>query len=104
MNIKSLKNYKCFITAVISLAVCINWIVIYAAIGNETRTRKTQIESAIANGDNYIYFEEYPYKEYLWNPDPQESERVEWYKEFYKIPEDINIDFESWAEQGGMPV
>ena len=101
---KNSANVILVITAVISLAVCINWIVIYAAIGNETRTRKTQIESAIANGDNYIYFEEYPYKEYLWNPDPQESERVEWYKEFYKIPEDINIDFESWAEQGGMPV
>jgi hypothetical protein len=91
-----------FIAAVL-LGLCVRWIVIYKAIGDESRVRKLQIETAIANGDNYIYFEKFPYDDYLWFPDPTGPTRIGWYKDFYGIPEDIDIVFEIWKEQGEMP-
>ena len=91
-----------FIAAVL-LGLCVRWIVIYKAIGDESRVRKLQIETAIANDDTYIYFEKFPYDDYLWFPDPTGPTRIGWYKDFYGIPEDIDIVFEIWKEQGEMP-
>lgn len=89
--------------AVLTLVLCARWIIIYKAIGDETAKRKTQIETAVANGDKVIYFGRFPYEEYLWFPDPTGPTRIRWYKDFYGIPEDTTVVFEIWEELGEMP-
>ena len=91
------------LTAALTLVICVRWIVIYKAISVETRTRKLQIETAVANGDKYIHFDRFPYDEYLWFPDPKDPERIVWFKDFYGIPEDTVIVFKKWEDQGGLP-
>ena len=91
------------LTAALTLVICVRWIVIYKAISVETRTRKMQIETAVANGDKYIHFDRFPYDEYLWFPDPKDPERIVWFKDFYGIPEDTVIVFKKWEDQGGLP-
>ena len=89
--------------AALTLVLCARWIIIYKAIGDETAKRKTQIETAVANGDKVIYFGRFPYEEYLWFPDPTGPTRIRWYKDFYGIPEDTTVVFEIWEELGEMP-
>ena len=74
------------------------WIKIYRPIGYQSRERERIIETAVSNGDNQITFSKYPYGDYLWVPDPSQKDpqRVAYFKEFYHIPEYVDIWFESW--------
>ena len=74
------------------------WIKIYRPIGHHSRERERIIETAVSSGDNEIFFSKYPYMEYLWVPDPLQKDpwRVTYFKEFYHIPENVDIWFESW--------
>ncbi len=85
-----------FLTAMTSL--CIRWIKIYEPIGKHSRERERIIENTITNGGNHISFSQYPNSDYLWFPDPIETDswRVSWFKEFYHIPDNIDIWFDSW--------
>lgn len=74
------------------------WIKIYRPIGYHSRERERMIETAVSNGDKQIIFSEYPNSDYLWLPDPSQKDpqRVPYFKEFYHIPESVDIWFESW--------
>ena len=78
--------------------ISFRWIKIYEPIGNHIRERERMIETAILNGDKRIVFSQYPNSEYLWLPDPLKSQpwRIPCFKEFYHIPEDVDIWFESY--------
>ena len=82
------------------LVIGIQWINIYGPIGTHMRMRDNLIKAAISNNDKLIAFPKYPNDEYLWLPDPMKEDpnRSVYFREFYKIPVDIDIWFESWNE------
>ena len=86
--------------AVLVAGSVVRWAAVYKPIGDHMRARKQLIETAVANGDDKIVFPAYPNSEYLWIPDPDgsEPERFDWFKEFYHIPSDVTIEFDSWKE------
>lgn len=88
----------CFfcICTIAALLLGNRWIQIYKPIGEQIRVREGIIEKAIADGSREIFFSDYPNKQYLWHPDPSTLDRVADYKKFYKIPEEIDVRFESW--------
>lgn len=76
--------------------ISIRWIGIYKPIGELTRERERLIAETIENGGKKITFREYPNSDYLWLPIPgnKDSWRYPCFKEFYHIPEDVDIEFE----------
>ena len=77
----------------------IHWIRIYEPIGEQRMEREKLIQAAITEGSELIVFSEYPNDDYLWVPDPAQEKpwRGEYFKEFYHIPENVEIWFESWG-------
>lgn len=65
----------------------------YYQIGKINKARYTTIKKAIAHNEKEIYLPKYPHKEYLWCPEPTSRERVYFFKEFYKLPQDSNLHY-----------
>ncbi len=80
--------------------LCVSWIKIYEPIGKHSRERERMIEAVVSGGGSRIRFSEYPNEEYLWLPDPvdKDSWRVPVFKEFYHIPETVEIWFDIWDD------
>ncbi len=68
---------------------------IYYPIGVASRQRYEVIRQAKANRDTEILIPQYPCRQYLWGTDPKNDFRIRFYKEFYEIPEDTLLYFES---------
>lgn len=66
---------------------------VYYKIGKINKVRYTTIKNAIAHNEKEIYLPKYPHKEYLWCPEPTSKERVYFFKEFYKLPQDSNLHY-----------
>ena len=62
------------------------------------KKRNQMIETAISDNWDTIVFSEYPNSEYLWRPDPGKEDKVRWFREFYHIPKDKKLFFESWRK------
>lgn len=71
---------------------------IYYEIGQCKVQRDAIIREAVITEPDYIYFAEYPNSDYLWLPDPGKAHRVEFFKEFYGIPDNTKMIFESQKE------
>lgn len=68
---------------------------IYEDIGAVTQKRYELIEQARCGQRDRLVLPAYDHKEYLWNPDPTNPDRVEFFRAFYHIPENIILIFES---------
>lgn len=68
---------------------------IYVQIGECKNTRDTIIETALLDGASEISLPAYPFREYLQFPDPIDDWRIDYFKEFYGIPLDVNVTFEN---------
>lgn len=78
---------------IICSMLIISHIIIYAQIGACAKAREKAIDNAIKNKAAYVILPKYPHKDYLWFPDPV-GHRMEYFKEFYGIPEDMDVYFE----------
>ena len=67
--------------------------VVYSAIGDCNRHRMTLMEIAAFYNAPEITLPAYPYANYLHAPDPIDQTRLEFFKEFYGISNDVNIIF-----------
>ncbi len=76
--------------ALILALVCYRWSIIYSAIGTVNYQRLKLIEEAKEENAQSISLPNYPYEDYLWFP----YLRKETLKEFYGLPEEIEIYFE----------
>lgn len=76
--------------ALILAFVCYRWSIIYSAIGTVNYQRLKLIEEAKEENAQSISLPNYPYEDYLWFP----YLRKETLKEFYGLPEEIEIYFE----------
>ena len=67
---------------------------VYYPIGVIKQQRDLLIDQ-INDETNEIIFPSYPNDQYLWVPDPKSAGRLAYFKEFYHIPETVNVVFES---------
>ena len=80
--------------AVMLAAVVILWggfARIYGAIGSCSARREQIIAQALQTGQTQIVLPAYPYGDYLWFPDPANQQRMEYFKAFYGIPEQVDV-------------
>ena len=94
LYIKVQKKYKFLILFIFSFAVIgvsIRWSVIYLQIGKAAETRIEKIEYAIENSEKEILIQQYPYPQYLWYPEPYSNKRTLYFKDFYNIPENVDV-------------
>lgn len=67
---------------------------IYHPIGQASRERYELIQKAQAGEIKEITFSYYPNSQFLWKSLPKQQHRIEYFREFYKIPSDVEIVFE----------
>ena len=68
---------------------------IYAQIGSCKQARNTKIAETLANEHAEVILPAFPFTDYLHKPDPSNDDRVDYFKEFYGIPQHINVIFET---------
>lgn len=73
-------------------AIGIHCFVVYAQIGEGKKDRDFRIQQAIDGRITRLYFPELPHSEYLWLTEaPDGSEQVGFFRQFYKIPDDVEM-------------
>ncbi len=71
---------------------------VYDQIGKTYRQQLEMMQSAGKTGEPVV-IKEFPHKEWLWLPEPKkDSAYVEFYREFYSIPESAELRFEAWND------
>ena len=90
------KKVRYLITCLVSFScVLLVWHSnIFAAIGTCRLERNACISDGVESKSEEIVLPKYPYEEYLWLPDPTNDKRMEFFKEFYNIPQECNVIFE----------
>ncbi len=79
--------------AVILLSLAVQKGIIYHNIGDGKREREALIRKAKAGELTEISFPDYPYGDYLWTMEPLGEEQRNYYREFYRIPDNVVIRF-----------
>ena len=67
-------------------------IAVYHEIGSVMRERATLIAS-IAEGERILFFPDFPHQNYLWVTEPVGEKQREFFREFYHIPQDVEMHF-----------
>ena len=67
---------------------------VYTDIYRTTREIERRIEVVKTEGETELSLPRYRYSEYLWGAYPAEETRVHYFKEFYHIPEEVEIIYE----------
>ena len=80
--------------ALCALLLALYWVRIYAAIGSVKRERDAALASARDGKSACISLPAYPYRQYLWIPDPVNNEFLRDFRAFYGVPEDVELIFE----------
>ena len=68
---------------------------IYAQIGSCKQARNTKIAETLANEHAEVILPAFPFADYLHIPDPNSDYRVDYFKEFYGIPQHVDVIFET---------
>ena len=68
---------------------------IYADIGACKTEREDRIDQAVQTEQKEIFLPAFPHQDYLHYPDTDVNWRVDYFKEFYGIPADVELVFES---------
>lgn len=76
------------------LCMFISRSLIYTDIHKTTLDTKAEIRMAIQNCDKELHIKHYECEEYLWGEYPATDERINYYKQFYHIPEEVEIIYE----------
>ena len=82
------------IVACITLVLFVFYGKIYSDIGACKRERENVIRQAIETRQEEVVLPAFPHSEYLHHPNPNQEYRIAFFKEFYGIPENMNIIFE----------
>ena len=94
----SMRKAICAVCAMVLLLLWVKDGWAYYEIGAVKRSRDERIQDAKQGKIDSIIMKRFPCEEYLWLPDPEYgSERVDFFRGFYKIPDDTDLWFEVWA-------
>ena len=91
-------------TTLLAFSLGILWVhfgLVYSEIGAINRSRLQEICSAREGKTDNLLLERFPNGQYLWQTDPEyeEKERIRFYREFYQIPDDVDLWFASWGDR-----
>lgn len=89
---KHIKKLK-LVSFLLLFFICIFRGNVYYKIGQTNRERYVLIKNAITHNKNEFYLKNYPHEEYLWYPNPSNEQRLIFFKEFYRIPQNVEIHF-----------
>ena len=89
---------KSMVLSVILLVPLFYWGYIYTDIGATGRERMQIIAEAIDTNAVEITLPKFPHEEYLWEPDPKSEHRKKYFRLFYGLNEDVEINL----GEGGM--
>ena len=89
----ALKKRWGIVLAVLLFGVCLQKGIIYHEIGIVKQEREKLINSAKRGETEYIAFPDFPYLEYLWVTEPVGEEQRNYFREFYDIPKNVEISF-----------
>ena len=80
--------------------VCIWMGKVYIDIGAVKRIRDYDVSLAREGTVDRVQMKAFPHGQYLWNADPARGSREEYYfREFYRIPDEVDLWFDSWGEK-----
>ncbi len=86
-------NQLTFAMSSILIMICAFYASIFIDVGIADRTRIETINNAVSNGDNTITLYRLPYEDYYWTTVPPDTHWESFFKEFYNIPIDIELEF-----------
>ena len=93
----SMIKYSGIFIIILSFSLCVGMGKIYSDIGTVKRIRDHNILLAQKGIVNSIQMKAFPHGKYLWNADPvYGSEMVDYFREYYKIPDDVALWFDTW--------
>lgn len=81
----------CALAALVCLVVY--WGKVYYELGACKAERDALIAQAIATDADQVSLPRYPHAKYLWIPDPLNEKRMNFFKEFYGLAQDVVVDF-----------
>ena len=87
------KSLKIVSFLIAGLLICHGFV--YAQIGYCKHIRNARIREAIVNESMEIILPAFPYSDYLHFPDPAVEIRLDFFKEFYGIPEHVDVIFDT---------
>lgn len=91
-NIK-LQSFSFSMMGILTM-ICIFYSSIFIDVGIAEKTRIETINNAVSNGEKSITLYRLPYEDYYWITVPPDKHWESYYKEFYNIPQDVELYFE----------
>ena len=80
--------------------ICIWMGKVYIDIGAVKRERDHDVSLAQSGVVKKIQMKAFPHGQYLWNADPAQGSREEYYfREFYRIPDEVELWFDTWGAE-----
>jgi len=76
---------------IFTLFIGVHMIRVFSAIGDCSSQRAEIISQANLTGDKQIVLPDFPYSDYLWLPNPANESRMEFFKAFYGIADDVEV-------------
>ena len=80
--------------AVLAGFAVVHMAAVYGDIGKVNAERIRMIRGSRSSSEaQVLVLPAFPHEEYLWNPDPNNAERVDFYRKYYGVPENIQLEF-----------
>lgn len=73
--------------------LCVFYASIFVDVGTSDRYRAKLINDAVSKGDKSITLYRLPYENYFWTTVPPDAHWESFFKEFYNIPSDVELEF-----------
>ena len=81
------------VMASVLVMICVFYGSIFIDVGISEKWRVKNINSAVNNGDKYIPLHRLPYEDYYWTTVPPNEHWARFFKDFYNIPMDVELNF-----------
>lgn len=88
-------DFSLFTTVLGSMLImlCVFYASIFIDVGAAEKARVETINKAVANGEKSISMFKLPYENYYWTTVPPDEHWASFFKEFYNIPQDVQLHF-----------
>lgn len=88
----NLSNFTTVIAGIL-VTICAFYASIFIDVGISERSRVEIINNAVKNGEKSITLHYLPYSDYYWTTVPPNDHWAKFFKEFYHIPQDVQLYF-----------
>lgn len=86
--------YPTWIAGLCAAVLCVIYLRMFSVIGAADRTRAGLIQTAVGQNADSVTLPVLPYSEYVWTTIPQDESWERYFKEFYGIPQEMEVHFQ----------